>query len=91
MQISKLEQTGALRVLIFLKKEGNQKIGEIVDKNKRKISQAAIYRSITNLLELGLVKEEILENPPRRIISLTSKGERIAELLTQIGEILEGE
>ena len=83
-KIVKLEQTGAIKLLLFISKQGEAKTWELGRFSG--VSQAAVYKAIPILLELGLV-EEVLD-PPRRIFRLTEKGRRVLEKLMEVEAIL---
>jgi len=82
-----LEQTAACRILVYLYKEGDFAVSEII----RKVgsSQQAIYNALRKLRDAGLIQEELEETfPRRRLISLTEKGRKVAEKLEEIEEEL---
>jgi DNA-binding MarR family transcriptional regulator len=87
MSISDLEQTTALRILVYLLKRGAASRTDL----RRDIdaSVAAIYNALPKLRKLGLIKEEGKESFPFTIhVSLTEKGKKVAEHLEEIERIL---
>jgi len=89
--IELLEQTGALRLLIYLYKHCKEgcKISHI--KQDIKISQVALYNAVKNLIQLNLAEETVTDYPKLRLIKLTEKGRRVTEKVLEIKEILEEE
>jgi len=87
MNIRDLEHTAALRILIYLLKnpEGAPMRRLVLDIDA---SQTAIYRTVRILTQAGLLEEHRERKfPRRRLIRLTSKGCKVAEILTQIQAI----
>nr|MDO8082354.1 helix-turn-helix transcriptional regulator [Candidatus Freyarchaeota archaeon] len=91
MKIAELEQTGAIRVLLYLKEEKKVKLSKIINDLRGNLSQDALYRAASTLEDLGLMLDEKTEKPVRRFFSITPKGELVVKKLEEIGEILEGE
>ena len=88
MSIRALEQTAAIRMLLFLARQKKASIMELA--RNLDASNVAIYNAIKKLSEAGLVNDEYEDHfPRRRLISLTEKGRRVAELLAQIEAVLE--
>jgi len=53
-------------------------------------SNDTMRSAVEVLLKIGVVQQKIEKGPPpRRLISLTEKGKKVAELLEQIEEVLE--
>ncbi len=89
MSVRALEQTAAIRLLLLLAKHGKMSMLDI--RYHLDASNTAIYNAIKKLSKAGLVNDEYEEHfPRRRLISLTEKGRRVAELLAQIEAVLEG-
>jgi len=89
MSLKVLEQIAAPRLLVLLAKRGKMSITEL--RSSLDASGMAIYNAIKKLSQAGLVNDEYEEHfPRRRLISLTEKGRRVAELLAQIEAVLEG-
>lgn len=82
-KIVKLEQTGAIKLLLFLNERGECKTWDIT---KNGVSQPTFYRVMPVLKELGLVEEVV--DPPRRIFRLTEKGKKVLEKLMEVEAIL---
>jgi DNA-binding MarR family transcriptional regulator len=56
-----------------------------------KMNRQTVYNNLRILLNLGLVVEKREDGfPPRRLISLTEKGRKVAEKLEEIEKVLEG-
>ena len=82
--IKKLENNGALQLLLFLHKHGKTKVTDI----KIEASSGTLYRALKTLAELELIDEE--RRPPfMRYIQLTGDGEATAKKLAEIEAILE--
>ncbi|MEM3580933.1 MAG: winged helix DNA-binding protein [Candidatus Bathyarchaeia archaeon] len=82
-----LEQTGSIRILLFLSKKGATTLTEI--KDNVNCSLSAIYNALRKLKDAGLIQEELeKEFPRRRLVSLTDKGRKVAEKLEEIERIL---
>lgn len=59
-------------------------------KNKVKCSNETMRSAVEVLLEIGLIQQKIEKGPPpRRLISLTEKGRKVAEELEKIERVLE--
>jgi len=87
MSISNLEQTTALRILLYLLEKGKASRTDL----RRNIdaSISAIYNALPKLKKLGLIKEEGHETFPFTIhVLLTPKGRKVAGQLTLINKIL---
>lgn len=89
--IELLEQTGAIRLLIYLYThcEGGCKISHL--KQNIRISQVALYNAVKNLVKLGLVEEKVTDYPKFRLINITSRGKVVTEKLLEIKQFLEQE
>lgn len=82
--IKKLENKGALQLLIFLHDHGKTKVTDI----KIDASSGTLYRAFKTLADLELIDEE--RKPPfMRYIQLTGDGEATAKKLAEIETILE--
>ncbi|MCX7914575.1 MAG: MarR family winged helix-turn-helix transcriptional regulator, partial [Thermodesulfovibrionales bacterium] len=56
-----------------------------------RMNRQTVYNNLRILLNLGLVVEKREEGfPPRRLISLTEKGRKVAEKLEEIERVLTG-
>lgn len=88
MKVFKLEQVGAIKLLFYLEKRGETNMREMIKENKGRVGQHAIYSAVSVLIELGLVREERLTKPPRRVISLTERGKQMVKMLRSMNEIL---
>jgi len=87
MSISELEQTTALRILIYLLKRGTASRTDL--RKDIDASVAAIYNALPKLRKLGLIKEEGKGSFPFTIhVSLTEKGQKVAEHIAEIERIL---
>ena len=86
----KLEKTGAIQVLSALYLSNEPKMMMEL-KNKVKCSNETMRSAVELLLEMGLVQQTLEKGPPpRRLISLTEKGKKVAEKLEEIEEELSG-
>jgi len=87
MSLEALEQTSAIRILVFLLTHEKVSRSEII--NGIKASHVAIYNAIRKLKEAGLVVEETERDFPFRVfVMLTEKGRRVAEHLAEVEKIL---
>lgn len=78
-----LEQTGAIRIILFLQKKGPATLTDI--KNGVNCSLSAIYNALQKLENEGLIKKEFEKTfPRRRVTSLTDKGKEVAKKLEEI-------
>jgi DNA-binding HxlR family transcriptional regulator len=81
-----LEKAGVVRILLSLLK-GESKTSELIE--KAKCPYTTLYTSLSLLRNLGLVEVEIVKKYPRKkIVKLTERGRRVAELLKQIDDIV---
>jgi len=82
-----LSETEA-KVLMALHDERKCYVTEL--QQKAKISRTAIYNAIRKLEKLNLivVREQLETFPFQKYIEITDKGEKIAELLIQVEDIL---
>jgi DNA-binding HxlR family transcriptional regulator len=86
--LSALEDTYALRILVFLFENGPtfktvlySSVSNTVDAPKKRVE---------TLVEIGLLSEDVSRYPPyTKTIDLTSKGRIIAEMLVEIEKELE--
>lgn len=91
MPLEKLEgQKGVLRILVYLLDHGETNFQRIVDESD--LYDRVVRNSLPILKDAGLISTKIdnASYPPKNMISLTEKGERIAEKLKTIEEILAG-
>ena len=85
--ISKLEATHALKILIILHTEGKMVKGDLASKVAK--GTVAVQARIEDLVELGLVTETKESRKPfRKYIELTSKGKEVADHLCLILNII---
>jgi len=87
MNITQLEQTSALRILAYLKKKHEASRTDL----RRNIdaSTSALYNALKKLKNLNLIKEETQKTFPFTVkVSLTQKGEKIAQHVTEIEKLL---
>lgn len=86
-----LEQAGLLRMLMHVA-EKPRYIGEMIRSsvNKEGIgSQTLVYNAKRNLLQLGLVIEEIEGvRPFRKIVKITDKGRLVAQKIREVLDII---
>ncbi|MEM2102349.1 MAG: winged helix-turn-helix transcriptional regulator [Candidatus Bathyarchaeia archaeon] len=81
------ESKAALRILLYLHKKGQTKLTTIIQ--DMPLGQKAVYTALNTLKQLTLLKEETAkEFPFTRKFRLTQKGEKIAEHIAQIENIL---
>jgi len=86
-KMESLEQTGSIRIMLFLNKKGAVTLTDI--KGGVNCSLSAIYNALRKLRDAGLIQEELEETfPRRRLISLTEKGRKVAEKLEEIEKSL---
>ena len=82
-----LEQTSALRVMVYLLKNDHSTVSEILSKGD--FSQTSLYNALRKLKDAGLIEERLEETfPRRRLISLTKVGNEVAKKLEEIECIL---
>ncbi len=80
----------AQEILVVLNRNHDQEwtMTDIVTNGK--MNRQTVYNNLKILLELELITEKKEEGfPPRRLISLTEKGKKVAALLHQIDEELQ--
>lgn len=83
-----LEQTGALRILLHLFKNGESTLSSLL--GNISISQTALYRTLSKLLEQELIEDKVIRGLPRkRVIALTKKGGEVAKYIDLIQKVLE--
>jgi len=82
-----LEHPYSLRILTTIYREG--KILRSILYNKLSKSITPLVRRVNELIELGLIHEELSEFAPiSKTLSLTEKGKKVAERVIEIEEIL---
>jgi DNA-binding PadR family transcriptional regulator len=86
MKTSQLEQTTAIQILFYLLGNREAKMTELM--HELRSSQHPIYAALNVLRELGLINEEVVPYPLKRIFTLTEKGRRVAEKLRDVEGIL---
>ena len=82
--------TGIIRIMLILLDEAEVNFQRFIDDFN--FSSTTLYRTISQLKSIDLVKSRIdnTSYPARNMISLTTKGKKVAELLKKIEEVLEG-
>ncbi|MGC9193636.1 MAG: hypothetical protein ACP5FQ_07040 [Thermoplasmata archaeon] len=85
------KQSGLIRLLIYLLDHQPINIQSIIDNTD--IYPNIMYSSLNKSKDLGLIDSKIDKSsyPPKNMISLTVKGEKVARKLKEIKEILEGD
>jgi DNA-binding MarR family transcriptional regulator len=79
-----------LQILVALLKSEKLAVTELIGKVGS--SPATVLKAIDKLLYMGLIAESRMSSFPfKRELHLTKKGERIAEKLADVSEILEKE
>lgn len=86
--IDKLDEGKAtLRILLYLHKNGQTKLTTII--KNLPMGQKAVYTALNTLRELTLLKEETSQEFPfTRKFKLTPKGEKVAQQIVQIENLL---
>ena len=90
--IELLEQTGALRCLLLCaeKKRFITELRRSAVNPEGIASQNALDTVRVNLVQLGLITEEMEEGPrPRTWLVITDKGRKVAQKIREIQKILE--
>jgi len=82
------KQSGFLRLIYYLGENGEKTVTEIIEEADIPVHQ--LYASIEKALQLKLVKRRIDKSsyPNRNLISLTTKGEKLALKLKEITNLL---
>ena len=82
------KQSGFLRLIYYLGENGEKTITEIMEGADIPVHQ--LYASIEKALQLKLVKRRIDRStyPNRNLISLTTRGKRLALKLKEITDLL---
>jgi len=82
-------QSGFLRLLVYLNEKGEKQITGIMDETGIPVHQ--VYRSLEKARALDLVRSRIDDTkyPYRNMISLTEKGEKVADKVQEMLLILE--
>jgi len=88
MKSKTLEKATAIQILLFL--QSNKEKGVLATQLIDGVDGGphTIYSAVRLLLGEVLIQEEWKINPRRRVFTLTEKGEKIAEKLAEIEEIL---
>ena len=81
-------QSGFLRLLVYLNENGEKQITDIMEETGIPVHQ--VYRSLEKAKSLGLVKSRIDDTkyPHRNLISLTGRGDKVADKVVEISLIL---
>lgn len=85
--IERLLLTEADIILLALR-DGDKKISEI--RPSTGLSLSSVYNNVRKLLEAGLISERRIGNPSIRMLSLTERGRRLAEVLFLLRSSLRG-
>jgi len=86
--ISVIERTDATTILMLLFERGPLTVTSIMEEGG--INRTTFYATLSVLLKAGLVVEDREEVfPRRRIIKLTERGRKVAELLIKVRDILD--
>jgi len=82
------KQSGFLRLIYYLGENGEKTVTEIIEEADIPVHQ--LYASIDKAIQLKLVKSRIDKStyPNRNLISLTTKGKRLALKLKEITNLL---
>jgi len=82
------KQSGFLRLIYYLGENGEKTVTEIIEEADIPVHQ--LYASIDKAIRLKLVKRRIDKSsyPNRNLISLTTKGEKLALKLKEITNLL---
>lgn len=87
MSLEELEQTAALRTLTFLYKTRKSTRTQLIEAVNA--STTTLYKALTKLKKLGLIQEKKEKTFPFTVeITLTLKGQKIAEQLVTIERML---
>lgn len=83
------KQSGLIRTLIYLLDNSPINVQAIIDNTD--IYPNIMYASLKKASDLGLIIQttDASKYPPRNMISLSERGKRVAELLSQIKHELE--
>ena len=89
-KLKQLEQTTALRILVYLWKENRLWLSKLMLGIEEK-DATVVNRGIAKLVELGLMVDKGLPEKGRgmkRWLEITEKGLKVAEKVTEIMELL---
>lgn len=83
------KQSGFLRLLVYLSDKKEKTLTEILDETDIPVHQ--LYASIEKAKELGLVKTRVDRGkyPARNLVSISTKGGKVAKKLDEVIRILE--
>jgi predicted transcriptional regulator len=82
------KQSGFLRLISYLHKEGETQITAIIEKTDIPVHQ--LYSSIEKGKSIGIIKTRVdtKSYPNKNMISLTDKGQKIGEKILEIIELV---
>lgn len=75
-----------VKVLLALYREGVQPVSSL--RREASVGAQTAYTALSRLIELGLVEEELINFPKRRLVRLTERGRKVAELYAKAEELL---
>ncbi len=84
------KQSGILRLLLFLNEHDGHMLSDIWDDAEIGINQGYKALKKTGVLGLTTTKIDSKKYPPKNFVFLTDKGKKVAKLLKEIEEVLEG-
>jgi predicted transcriptional regulator len=82
------KQSGFLRLIVFLSKEGEKPLTSILRETDIPVHQ--LYSSIEKAKEMKLVNTRIdnTSYPARSMVSLTDKGKKFSEKINEMAELI---
>ena len=82
------KQSGFLRLMVFLSKEGEKPLTLILKETDIPVHQ--LYSSIEKAKELRLVNTTVdnASYPARSLVSLTDKGKKLSEKINEMAELI---
>ena len=82
------KQSGFLRLIVFLSREGEKPLTSILRETNIPVHQ--LYSSIEKAKEMKLVNTRIdsTSYPARSLISLTDKGKKFAEKINEMADLI---
>lgn len=88
MKANLLQQTGAVELILYLK--GKKQVKWTDALREIEASQSALEKARDLFLKEELIYEVDLIEPMRRTFTLTEKGQKVADHLTEIDRIIQG-